>query len=66
MTKRKHDWTVGRDGRMNSSEEFREAVADVHDVLASHRLGGDLAHTARLIVARLAHAHRLAPPEEQP
>jgi hypothetical protein len=61
--KRRRDWTVGRNGRTNSSKEFNEAVAEVYDVLSSHRLGGDLAHTARLIVARLAHVRHLAPRE---
>lgn len=57
----RRDWTTDEHGRQNSSEEFEAVVTFVARILESHRLGESLEHTARLIVAQLAHTCRLGP-----
>lgn len=55
------DWTTDEHGRANSSEEFQAIVTFVARILASHRLGGTVENTARLIVSQLAHTCRFGP-----
>lgn len=55
------DWTCDAEGRANASAAFDRVVEAVTGLLRSHRLGGSVEDTARLIVAQLAHVHRLKP-----
>jgi hypothetical protein len=55
------DWTVGSDGRSNSSPAFDQTVEVVRQILLDHRLGQDPGSTARLIVAQLAHVYGFGP-----
>lgn len=58
------DWTAGPDGRSNSSRRFLDLVERVTRIIrgdASNLIAGRTEQTARLIVAQLAHAERLAP-----
>lgn len=55
------DWTVGPEGRSNTSPAFELLVMEVVQALSHHCLGGDLGMTARGIVAMLAHRHGFAP-----
>lgn len=56
------DWTC-KGGRANSSEAFERCVERVTDLIAGHRIGDDPRSTARVIMAHLAHLHKLAPKE---
>ncbi len=60
------DWTADPSGRSNSSQAFEGLVGEVAQII---RAGsgccldpGWTQSTARMIVARLAHVHHLAPP----
>ena len=57
--KLKQNWTIGEDGRYNSSTEFEVAVSMVAGVLHNVRLGADLNDVARVIIAKLAHERRI-------
>lgn len=58
------DWTVGLDGRANSSAKFEYLVAEVTRLIrddARMLITGHADATAGLIVAQLAHRHGLRP-----
>lgn len=59
------DWTVDpKTGRSNSSEKFSELVAEVQRLIRSEAfqlISGNHEPTARLIMAQLAHVHKLSP-----
>lgn len=58
------DWTYDKNGNSNSSEEFKKLCDEVERLIRSdaHSLiSGNVASTARLIVAQLAHVHGLRP-----
>jgi len=55
------DWTVGEDGRFNSSAEFERLVGVVEQLLRDHRLGDSVRMRAGLIIAQLTHEHGLVP-----
>lgn len=60
----KRDWTCDKTGRSNSSDKFEELCLDVESMIkggASSLLHGNAYVVARLIVAQLAHVHKLAP-----
>lgn len=60
-----NDWTVNpASGRSNDSREFHQLVTEVAILIrgSAHALiSGDAHGVARLIVAQLAHKHRLVP-----
>lgn len=61
------DWTCDEDDRANSSEKFLSLVKAVSRLIiddARMLLLGRAESTARLIVAQLAHVHKLAPQED--
>jgi hypothetical protein len=55
------DWTIGEDGRANTSPAFERMVGAVAIMLKDHRIGDDPTRTARTIVAHLAHRYKLEP-----
>lgn len=57
-------WTVGKDGRTNSSPLFEKLVDEVTNMIrddAHQLLAGNAHMTARLILAQLTHVHGLEP-----
>ena len=64
MTGSPKDWTCNAEGRSNSSYEFIKLCHEVEHIIrddAYQLINGDVASTARLIMAQLAHVHHLAP-----
>lgn len=58
------DWTQDRNGRSNSSPEFRRLSAEVERIIrgdAFHIINGRADMTARLIMAQLAHKQNVGP-----
>lgn len=59
------DWTIcTKTGRANSSERFEEISRAIESIIrgdATTLIAGRAGQTARLILARLAHEHGLAP-----
>lgn len=54
------DWTVGTDGRSNTSLAFEQISTEVERIIRSDApmlISGHADRTARLIVAHLAHKH---------
>ena len=64
MTQRE-DWTINpKTGRSNSSPLFEALIEEVARIIRSDArqlLAGNAHMTARLIMAQLAHVHKLAP-----
>lgn len=62
------DWTE-RDGRSNSSELFHHLTREVASLIrdsAHDLINGNVDSVARMIVAQMAHVHKLGPMEEEP
>jgi hypothetical protein len=63
------DWTVDpKTGRSNSSKKFLDLCDEVDCLIRSSAhslLNGQSFSAARLIMAQLAHKHKLAPREDQ-
>lgn len=59
------DWTA-KDGRSNSSVLYLKLVQHVREMICDVRIGSDVESTARLVVSKLAHEHRLSPRSETP
>jgi hypothetical protein len=62
------NWTE-RDGRSNASELFQKLAGEVARLLrgsAHDLINGNADSVARLVVAQLAHVHKLGPMEEEP
>lgn len=56
------DWTVGEDGRSNTSKQFKKICGEVESLIrdSSHSLiNGKVSDVARLIVANLAQKHNM-------
>ena len=58
------DWTVGLDGRTNSSVEYLRIVEHVNMLIRSEAVAlihGNSITVARLIVSQLAHVYNMRP-----
>jgi transcriptional regulator with GAF, ATPase, and Fis domain len=66
--KPKPDWTWDAKGRSNSSPAFKKLCAEVELLIRAEAftlIAGDAGSTARLIMAQLAHVHKLSPPRKR-
>ena len=61
---KKGNWTVGRNGRSNSSRYYLQCVAMVENIVRNAHVGDDPYLIARSIVSHLAHTAKLRPRAE--